>query len=119
MVDEGTLATSAQVLLAIGQDATAAQVLEANTNIWIKMAEADMSIEANRDIVAGIASVPANYKQFLAAMASARAAYYAIQQDQKAWSISVTQSKQDVIDVIWKAGLKILRDKDKIATMGL
>ena len=35
MADAGTLATTAQVLLAIGADASAAQILEANTNIWI------------------------------------------------------------------------------------
>ena len=33
MVDEGTLAPTAQVILAIGQKASAAQILEANTNI--------------------------------------------------------------------------------------
>ena len=40
--DEGTLATTAQVLLAIGQNGSAAQILEANTNYWILMAESDM-----------------------------------------------------------------------------
>ena len=42
MADEGTLATTAQVLLAIGKNASADQVLEENTNIWIKMAESDI-----------------------------------------------------------------------------
>ena len=32
MADEGILATTAQVLLSIGQGASAAQILEANTN---------------------------------------------------------------------------------------
>lgn len=119
MVDAGTLATTAQVLLAIGEDATSNQITEVNTNIWILMAEADMSIEANRDIKANIGDVPANYKQFLASMASNRAAFYAINQNQGAWTLSVTQSKLNVIDAIWKAGLTVLRDKDKIATLKL
>lgn len=119
MVDAGTLATTAQVLLAIGEDATSNQISEVNTNIWILMAEADMSIEANRDIVLNIADVGTNFLQFLASMASNRAAFYAINQDQTAWQLSVTQSKLNVIDAIWKAGLTVLRDKDKIATLGL
>lgn len=119
MADEGTLATTAQVLLAIGKDATTNQISEVNTNIWILMAEADMSIEANRDIKANILDVPENYKQFLASMASNRAAFYAINNNQNAWQLATTQSKLNVIDAIWKAGLTVLRDKDKIATLGL
>ena len=37
-----TLCTTAQALLAIGQDGSTAQVLEANTTIWINFAESDM-----------------------------------------------------------------------------
>ena len=42
MAAAGTLATDAQIPLAIGQDATANQVLATNTDIWILMAESDM-----------------------------------------------------------------------------
>ena len=35
MADSGTLATTAQVLLAIGANGNAAQILDANTNTWI------------------------------------------------------------------------------------
>jgi len=119
MADEGTLATTAQVLLAIGQDAGTTQILEANTNIWILQAESDMSMIAHRDIVTNYASVGANYKQFLAQMAANRAAWYAIQQNQNSWTLSTTQSKLNVCDVMWKEGKKILEDKDKIALMGL
>ena len=54
MADEGTLATTAEVLLAIGQNASATQILEANTNIWVKWAEGDMSALANNDLVANV-----------------------------------------------------------------
>ena len=50
MADSGTLATTAQVLLAIGEGASANQILEANTNIWILMAESDMEVEAGQNI---------------------------------------------------------------------
>ena len=119
MADEGTLATTAQVLLAIGQDASATQILEANTNIWIKMAESDMSIEAKRDIVTNYSSIGANYKQFLAAVAAHRAAFYAIHQNQSSWPLSTTQSKLNVINDIWQSGRKNLQDKDRLALMGL
>lgn len=108
MTDEGTLATSAQTLLAIGENAGANQILEANTNIWIKMAESDLFAQAGFDFVTNIALVDANLKQLLAAMASHRAAFYAIQQNQNTWQLATTQSKLNVIDNIWTEGIKQL-----------
>jgi len=64
MVDEGTLATTAQVLLAIGQDGNATQILEANTNIWILYAESELEMETDgKGLVVNYASITANYKQ--------------------------------------------------------
>lgn len=120
MADEGTLATSAQVILAIGDGAGATQILEANTNYWIKFAEQDMSIEAKVDLVGDYASItPVVYKQWLAAVASARAAFYAIQQNQDNWQLAVTQSKLNVIDNIWQDFKKRIQDTDVLARMGL
>ena len=97
MVDEGTLATTAQVLLAIGEGASAAQILEDNTNIWILMAESDMEQETDaKGLVANYASITASYKQWLALVASNRAAFYAITQNQASWPLQVTQSKLNV-----------------------
>ncbi len=106
--DEGTLATTAQVLLAIGEDANAAQILEANTNIWILMAEADIYVYSGFDFVGNYAGLKANSQQTLAAMAAARAAFYAIQQGQNSWGLATTQSKLNVINKIWDEGLKQL-----------
>lgn len=120
MADAGTLATTAQVLLAIGQSATSTQILEANTNIWILMAEADMESETdNKGLVANYGSITASYKQWLALVASNRAAFYAINQDQGAWTLSTTQSKLNVIDDIWTAGKKKLNNQDIMDRMGL
>lgn len=120
MADDGTLATTAQVLLAIGKGADATQILEVNTNIWIKYAEQDMSIEAKTDLVADFPSItPAVYKQWLAGVASARAAFYAIQQNQNSWQLSVTQSKLNVIDNIWKDFKEKIKNTDVLARMGL
>ena len=102
MVDAGTLATTAQVLLAIGENASAAQVLEANTNIWILMAESDMEWEAKKiGLVEGFAGMDAKNKQYLSLVASHRAAFYAINQNQNNWSLATTQSKLNVCDTIW------------------
>lgn len=121
MADEGTLATTAQVLLAIGDGASATQILEANTNIWIKFAESEMETEAGQNIglVANYASITAANKQWLALVASHRAAFYAINQNQSNWSLSVTQSKLNVIDTIWQDFKQKIKDKDVIADLGL
>jgi len=113
MADAGTLATTAQVLLAIGANASSDQTSETNTNIWILMAEADMEIEAKGiDLVANYSDIPEAQKQYLALVASSRAAFYAINQNQNSWSLSTTQSKLNVIDMIWQEAKKRLSVMD-------
>ena len=123
MVDGGTLATTAQVLLAIGQDGSTAQVLEANTNIWILMAESDIeaALGGNIGIVANYGSVTAANKQWLAAVASHRAAFYGINQNQNSWSLATTQSKLNVCDAVWQGFLSDLKKHraDLISDLGL
>lgn len=123
MADAGILATTAQVLLAIGKDAAAAQILETNTNIWILMAEADMekAFGDNIGLVANIGSITAANKQWLALVASHRAAFYAINQDQNSWTLATTQSKLNVCDIIWQGFLTDLKERrgDIVADLGL
>lgn len=118
MADEGTLATTAQVLLAIGENASSTQILEANTNYWIKYAEAEMSAEAEVDLVANYSSIGTNYKQFLASVAAARAAMHAISQNVNTWGISTTQTKLNLLNTIWQDGLRLLRKPDVLALIG-
>ncbi len=112
MTDSGTLATTAQVLLAIGQNGSTAQVLEANTNIWILFAESDIekALGDKIGIVANFGSVTAANKQWLAAVASHRAAFYGINQDQNSWGLATTQSKLNVCDAIWREFLGDIRN---------
>jgi hypothetical protein len=102
MGDDGTLATTAQVLLAIGQNANAAQILEENTNIWILMAESDIekAFGENIGLVANYGSITSTYKQWLALLASHRAAFYAINQNQNSWSLATAQSKLNVCETV-------------------
>lgn len=118
MADAGTLATSAQVLLTIGENATATQILEANTNIWILFAEADMSMEANFDLVANNGDIGTNFAQYLAMVASHRAAFYAVNTNSEAWGLATSQSKLNVFDNIWTDFKALIVDKDRLATMG-
>ena len=121
MAAAGTLATDAQILLAIGAGADAAQVLGTNTDIWILMAESDMEKEAGNGVglVANYASITASYKQWLALVASHRAAFYAINYNPNSWSLATAQSKLNVIDTIWQEFKKQIKDKDVIDDMGL
>ncbi len=123
MADSGTLATTAQVLLAIGQNAAAAQILEANTNIWILMAESDMEKEFGKKIglVANYGTITAANKQWLALVASHRAAFYGINQNQNSWQLSTSQSKLNVCDSIWREFLSDLKGNkaDIITDLGL
>tara|TARA_Y100000310_G_scaffold344233_1_gene455871 strand:- start:2785 stop:3156 length:372 start_codon:yes stop_codon:yes gene_type:complete len=123
MADEGTLATTAQVLLAIGQNASAAQILEANTNIWILMAESEMerAFGDNIGIVANYGSITAANKQWLATIAANRAAFHAINQNQNSWQLATAQSKLNVCNSIWTGFLSDLKNNkaDIVADLGL
>ena len=123
MADSGTLATTAQVLLAIGENASATQILEANTNIWILMAESDMEkvFGDSAGIVANYASITEAYKQWLALVASHRAAFYGINQNQNTWQLATSQSKLNVCNSIWKGFLSDMKNNkaDIVADMGL
>ena len=112
MADLGTLATTAQVLLAIGENASATQKLEANTNIWVLMAEADMEKAFGNKIglVSKYATINSALKQWLALIASHRAAFYAISSHQNQWQLDTTQSKLNVCLNLWKGFLSDLKN---------
>ncbi len=123
MTDSGTLATTAQVLLVIGQNGSAEQILEANTNTWILIAESDMekSFGDKIGLVANYGSITAANKQWLAGVAMHRAAFYGINQNQNSWQLSTTQSKLNVCDSIWIGFLSDINKKksDIIKDLGL
>jgi len=112
MADSGTLATTAQVLLAIGANASSDQVLETNTNIWILQAEALIYLETDKDFVNDYATVPANLKQALALCASSKAAFLAINQNQNTWQLATTQSKLNVLDIAYNETLDRIKAVD-------
>jgi hypothetical protein len=109
MADAGTLATTAQVLLAIGQSASAAQILEANTNIWILQAESLMSTDVDYDLVTNIGEFSAYQLQVLALAASSKAAIIGINQNQNTWQLATSQSKLNVLDSLYKESMENIR----------
>jgi len=120
MGDEGTLATTAEVLLAIGEFGGADQILEANTNIWIKWVEGEMSAIADNDLVTNYASIGTNWQRYIANVAANRAAFYAINQNQNSWQLATTQSKLNVINDVWQQYKNIIKENaDFLTTIGL
>ena len=121
-----TLVTDAQILLSIGANASAAQILSTNTDIWGLMAESDMEKAFGRlgkspGLVANYSSITASYKQWLAGVASDRAAWRAINQNPNTWQLATTQSKLNVLNATWKGFLSDLKEhsSELVTEMGL
>ena len=123
MAEAGTLATDAQILLAIGANASAVQVSATNTDIWILMAESDMEKQFGNKIgiVANYGSITAANKQWLAGVAADRAAWRAINQNQNSWQLATAQSKLNILNATWKGFLSDLKNNkaDIVADLGL
>ena len=121
MAAAGTLATDAQILLAIGANASAVQISATNTDIWILMAESDMEVEAENKLglVANYATITAANKQWLALVASHRAAFYSINSNQNTWQLSTSQSKLNVCDSIWQDFKEKIKNKDVVDDLNL
>ena len=122
----GTLATDAQVLLAIGANASAVQISATNTDIWLAMAESDMEkafgvLGSSPGLVANHGSITASYKQWLAGVAADRAAWRGINQNQNTWQLATTQSKLNVLNATWKGFLSDLKahSSEIVTQMGL
>jgi len=118
-----TLVTDAQILLFIGANASAAQILNTNTDIWGAYAESDMekAFGDNVGLVANYAGIPAANKQWLAMVCGARAAFHGINENQNSWGLATAQSKLNVLDSIWLGFLSDLKNNkaDIIADLGL
>lgn len=123
MVDEGTLATTDQVLKSIGENGSANQILEANTNMWILYAESEMerAFGDNVGLVANYATITAALKQWLAAIAADRAAWRGINHNQNTWQLATSQSKLNVLNATWKGFLSDLKNNkaDILADLNL
>ncbi len=110
MADAGTLATTAQVLLSLGENAGATQISEANTNIAILQAESLISSLVDYDLVANYGDFTAYQKQALAMCASSKAAMILINQNQNSWQLATAQSKLNLLDYFYKESIEIIKN---------
>lgn len=112
MADSGTLATQAQVLFLLGENAGANQILEANTNFAILFAEAQIFLETDTDYVGTIGSIDANLKQALAMCAGSYAAMILVNQNQNSWQLATSQSKLNVLNTLYRDSLDRIKAVD-------
>ena len=104
-----TLCTEAEALLAIGQNAGAAQILTANTTIWVNMAEGLISSEVDYDVVTNYASFTTWQKEVLKVAATSMAAMIGINQNQNSWQLATAQSKLNVLDYLYYKSIEQIR----------
>lgn len=112
MVDAGTTQTTAQVLFLLGENATANQILEANTNYAILYAESLLYLLTGSDFVTNWASVDANLKQAVGLYCGATAALILINQNPNAWQLATTQDKKNTLTNYADLALKRIQEAD-------
>lgn len=99
MAEEGTLCINADVLKKAGANASTTATAEAYTNVFIKMAEAQLSSSARYDWVTNYSSVSTIGKQILKDAASSYAAVLAIN-----YNMSGFASRQEsltMVNILW------------------
>lgn len=99
MAEEGTLCINADVLKKAGANASTTATAEAYTNVYIKMAEAQLSASARYDWVTNYASVSTIGKQILKDAASSYAAVQVIN-----YNMSGFTSRQEalaMVNILW------------------
>jgi|SRR3990167_7980624 len=111
MAEEGTLAINADVLKKAGVSASSTSTAEAYTNVFIKMAEGQLSTSARYDWVTNYASVSTIGKNILKDAVSSYAAILAMNYDPRNYTSSQEYSFQ--INVLWAGYQKVLNLLEK------
>lgn len=106
MVEAGTLTTQGEVAKRAGVDASAVSVAEAYTNVYILLAEAQLSTAARYDWVTNYASLSSIGKEILRDAASAYAAVQVINYDMSGYA-STTISLL-MINILWASFQKTI-----------
>lgn len=111
MAEEGTLCINADVLKKAGSGASSTATAEAYTNVFIKMAEAQLSTSARYDWVTNYASISTIGRQILKDAVSSYAAVLAIN-----YTMSGFQSRQEaliVVNILWAGFQKVINLLEK------
>lgn len=111
MVEAGTLCGQADVAKKAGANASATSVAEAYTNVYIKLAEAQLCTSARYDWVTNYASVSTIGKEILRDAASSYAAICVINYDMSGF-FSRTESLT-MINILWAGFQKCIALMEK------
>lgn len=106
MVDAGTLATTANIQYLAGANASATSKAEGYTNVYIKMAEAQLSSAARYDWVTNYASISAIGKEILRDAAASYAAVKVISYDMSGFTSR--QEALTMVNILWAAFQKCI-----------
>lgn len=111
MAEEGTLCINADVLKKAGANASSTATAEAYTNVFIKMAEAQLSTSARYDWVTNYASVSTIGKQILKDAASSYAAVLAMNYQMVGYTSR--QEALTMINILWAGFQKVINLLEK------
>jgi hypothetical protein len=111
MAEEGTLCINADVLKKAGLNASSTSTAEAYTNVFIKMAEGQLSTSARYDWVTNYSSVSTIGKQILKDAASSYAAVQAINYDMS--NFNSRQEALTIVNILWASYQKVINLLEK------
>lgn len=105
MTEAGTLAINADVLKLAGTRASTVSTAEAYTNVYIKMAEGQLSTSARYNWVSNYASVSTIGREILRNAAAAFAAFMAVDYDPRGYLTNEYNSK---LNTLWAMFQKVI-----------
>lgn len=111
MAEEGTLCINADVLKKAGANASSTSTAEAYTNVFIKMAEAQLSSSARYDWVTNYSSVSDIGKEILRDASSSYAAVQSINYDMKGFTSR--QEALAMLNILWAGFQKTINLLEK------
>lgn len=111
MVEAGTLAINADVLKKAGVNASSTSTAEAYTNVYIKMAEAQLCTSARYDWVTNYSSVSDIGKEILRDAVASYAAVMAINYDMSGFTSR--QESLTMVNILWATFQKTLNLLEK------
>lgn len=111
MAEEGTLCINADVVKKAGASVNSASIAEAFTNVYIKMAEAQLSTAARYDFVTNYSSISDIGKEILRDAASSYAAILAINYQMNGYTSR--QESLIMVNILWAGYQKVLNLLEK------
>lgn len=111
MAEEGTLCINGDVVKKAGANASATSTAEAYTNVFIKMAEAQLSTSARYDWVTNYSSISTIGKEILRDAASSYAAVQSINYDMSGFTSR--QEALTMVNILWAGFQKCINLLEK------